>query len=330
MKRRRIVSIAGGVSLGVALPVFGQTTPKVHRIGFLAARSRSTPANPDVYYDAFMAGLRENGLVEGKNLNIEWRYADGIYDRLPALAAELVRMNVAVLVTHSTAGGQAAQRATSTIPIVIAAALDVIGSGFSRSLSRPDGNITGLTQMVLDVTPKQVELLKTMVPGLARIAVLMNRGNSAHPAFLGAVKDVAKRVSVEVRPAYASSHDEIEPAFLAMALEHPQAVVLAADGFFISQRKLIAASAIKTRLPLMSAYREDVEVGALMSYGQNVADLYRRAASYVQRLLNGAKPHDLPIEQPMNIHLAINRRTATALGLTVPMELIGRANEVIE
>ena len=184
MKRRRIVSIAGGVSLGVALPVFGQAPAKVHRIGFLAARSRSTPANPDVYYDAFMAGLREVGLFEGKNLNVEWRYADGIYDRLPALAAELVRMNVAVLVTHSTAGGQAAQRATSTIPIVIAAALDVIGSGFSRSLSRPDGNITGLTQMVLDVTPKQVELLKIMVPALSRIAVLMNRGNSAHPAFL--------------------------------------------------------------------------------------------------------------------------------------------------
>ena len=329
MKRRETVLAA--LALGTIPLVCGaQQQTSVRRIGFLAARSRSTPSNPDVVYDAFLLGMRDLGYVEGKNLDIEWRFADGNYGRLPGLAAELVRMNVEVIVTHSTAAALAAKTATSSMPIVIASAADIAGSGIVKNLARPEGNLTGFSQVVLDITQKHIELLKMMLPKSARLAALLNPGNPANLDVLKSVQGVAGHFGLKILQADARTPEEIEHAFAEMRRERAEAVLVAADGFFIGQRPQIVALATAYRLPSMFAYREDVQAGGLMSYGQNVADFYRRAATYVDKILKGAKPGELPIEQPMNIHLAINGKTAKALGITIPQSLLLRADEVIQ
>ena len=307
-----------------------QGTARPRRIGFLGARSRSTPSQPDVYYDAFVKGLRELGYVEGRNIVVEWRFADGRYDRLPELAAELVRANVEVIVTHSTPGTREAQRATRTIPIVTAASLDAIASGFSTNLSKPSSNITGLTLMVMDLTPKQLELTRLMIPNLARAGLLINPGNTAHPEFQASLRAAGQGAGIEIVSVEARTVEDIGRAFAQLESQGIGAAVIAADSFFIGQRRAIAEAAIRNRVLSMSSYREDVEAGCLISYGQNTAEFYRRAARYVDKLLRGAKPADLPIEQPTNIHLALNRSTAKLLGLTIPKELLLRADEVLD
>ena len=334
--RRRLVAALGACALAspltslAPLAAFAQEAGKVRRIGFLGVRSRSTPSNPDVYYDAFVQGMRELGYVEGKNRVIEWRFADGKYERLPDLADTLVQMKVEVIVTHSTPGTRAAQQVTSSIPVVTAAALDVVGSGFAKSLAHPGGNITGLTQIVPDVTPKHIELLRIIVPRLSRVAVLMNPGNTAHSGILKGIQATAQQVGIKVLSIEARTSEEITHGFATMARDRAGAVIVIADGFFIGQKRLIAEAGIKNRMPTMSSYREDVEAGGLMSYGQNVADFYWRAATYVDKILKGTKPGDIPIEQPMRIHLAINRKTAKALGLKINNEPLLRADEIIE
>ncbi len=325
-----IASGAGLCPLAAPLASFAQQESKVRRIGFLAVRSRSTPSNPDVFYNAFTQGMRELGYVEGKNLLIEWRFADGKYERLPGLAAELVRMQVEIIATHSPPATQALQRATSTIPIVFVAVNDPVGSGVVANLARPGGNVTGLSLMAVDVSPKHLELLKTMMPRLSRVAVLVNFGNAGHPAILKSVQAAAQQVGIKVLPVDARAPDEIERGFATMTRERAEAVIVAGDAFFVGQQRQIAELAVKNRMPSMFSYREGVEAGGLMSYGQDLADFYRRAATYVDKILKGAKPGELPIEQPTRIHLAINRKTATALGLTIPQELLLRADEVIE
>jgi putative ABC transport system substrate-binding protein len=324
--RRRILLLTAGVFL--TAPTFGiaQQDTKVRRIGFLGARSRSTPSNPDVYYDAFLQGLRELGYVEGKNLVIEWRFADGHYERLPGLAAELVRMKVELIATHSTPATEALQCATSTVPIVMAALNDPVGSGFAASLARPGGNITGFSNIGVDVSPKHVELLIIMIPRLSRVACRLY----ARPTILRSVQAAALTVGVEVLPVEARSPEEIEHGFAMMVQKRSEAVIIMADTFYISQRRQIAELALKHRMPSMFPFREQVAAGGLMSYGQNLADLYRRAATYVDKILKGVKPGELPIEQSTRLHLAINRKTAKALGLTIPPELLLRADEVIE
>jgi putative ABC transport system substrate-binding protein len=329
VRRRQLLFTAMGL-LVAPLAAIAQQQSKVPRIGFLAARSRSTPSNPDVYYDAFMQGMRELGYVEGKNLLIEWRFAEGKSERLPGLAAELVRMNVELIATHGTPATQAAQRATSTIPIVFAAASGPVASGFVASLARPGGNITGLSLTTVDVSPKHLELLKIMIPRLSRIAFLMNPDTSSHPAILKSVQAAAQTIGVKVLPLQARNPEDFERSFEAMTRERIEALILAPDTFYIWQRRQYATLALKHRMPTMFPFREQVEAGGLMSYGQNLADHYRRAASYVDRILKGAKPGELPIEQPTRLHLAINRKTAGALGLTIPQELLLRADEVIE
>lgn len=329
MKRRNLL-IALATGLAIPLESFAQQQDKVRRIGFLAARSRSTPADPDVYYDAFVQGMRELGYVEGKNLVIEWRFADGKYERLPGLADELVRQKLEVIATHGTQVTEALQRATRTIPIVTAAVTDPMASGFAASLAQPGGNITGLSLMFIDVSSKYLELLKVMLPGLSRIAVLMNPGNSANPAVLKGVQSAARQLSVALVLVNARTPEEIELGFAAMRRERADAVIILPDSFYIGQRRQITELAARDRLPSMFPYREDVAVGGLMSYGPNLADSYRRAATLVDRILKGAKPGDLPFEQSTKIHLAINRKAAKALGLTIPQELLLRADEVIE
>ena len=328
--RRRLLLALGASVISAPFPSLAQQPPKIRRIGFLAARSRSTPANPDVYYDAFVKGMRDLGYVEGRNLVIEWRFADGKLERLSELAAELVRMKVEVIATHGTQNAQAAQRATSTIPIVISAISDPVSAGVVKSLARPGGNITGLSVMTVDLSPKQIELLHAVIPRLSRVALLMNSSNSGHPAILKSTQAAARSIGATVLPVEVRSAEEIERGFATMARERSDVLIVAVDTFLIGQRRQIADLALKHRLPTMYGYREDVEAGGLMSYGQNLADFYRRAATYVDKILKGATPGELPIEQPIKIHLAINRKTAKALGLVISKELLFRADEVIE
>jgi putative ABC transport system substrate-binding protein len=330
VSRRNFLVLPCLCAVGLPQAAGAQGASRLRRIGFLGARSPSTPSKPDVYYDAFVKGMRELGYVEGQNIAIEWRFADGKYDRLPELAADLVRSNVELIVTHSTPGTREAQRATRVIPIVTAASLDAIASGFSTNLSKPSSNITGLTLMVMDLTPKQLELTRLMIPGLARVGLLVNPGNTAHPEFHASLRAAGRGAGIDVFTVEARTVDEIVRAFAEAESQGIQAVVIAADSFFIGQRRLIAEAAIKGRILSMSSYREDVEAGCLISYGQNTAEFYRRAARYVDKLLKGAKPADLPIEQPTNIHLALNRNTARLLGLSIPKELLLRADELLD
>jgi putative ABC transport system substrate-binding protein len=335
MRRRRfLLSMAAWLvclgGLGAPRGVLAQQPVKVWRIGFLGVRSRSTPENPDVYYDAFVDEMRELGYVEGKNLVIEWRFAEGKYERLPALAAELVRWNPDVIMTHATPPTDALKQATGTIPIVFAAVGDPVGRGFATTLAKPGGNTTGTSVMDLDLIPKHLELLKTMVPGLSRVAVLVNPGNAANPVMLKSARTAAPQFGVSILPVEARTPEEVERGLAAMKRDHADGVLILADPFFFGQRRQIAGLAARNRLPSMFYFREAVQAGVLMSYGQNVTDSYRHAATYVDKILKGAKPSELPIEQPTRIHLAINRKTAQVLGLTVPQELLLRADEVIE
>ena len=328
--RRKLLVALGLGMLSAAIPTLAQPPARVRRIGFLATRSRSTPATPDVYYDTFVQGMRELGYIEGNNLVIEWRFADGKYERLPALAAELVQMNVELIVTSGTPDTIAAQRASRTIPIVMTTSGDPVGSGFAKGLARPGGNITGLSILTTELGPKQLELLKTMLPTLSRVAVLVNPANPANAAALENLQTAARQIGVLVLPVNARTTEEIERGFSIMTRERADAGFSFADPFFTGQRRRITELASKHRLPLLYAQREYVEAGGLMSYGPDFANLSRRAAVYVDKILKGAKPGELPIEQPLTLHLAINRKTAKALGLAIPAELLLRADEVIE
>ena len=269
------------------------------------------------------------GHVEGKNLAIEWRFADGRYDRLPQLASELVKMNVEVIATHASPGTQAAQRATSTIPIVMIAVGDPVGSGFARSLARPGGNVTGLSMMITDLTSKQFELLKALLPGASRIAVLVNPANKTTMP-LKDIQRIAKQFGIDIVPVNARSEEEIRKGFLEMTRKGADAVIITGDAFYAGQPALFAELTLARGLSSIGWYRDHVRAGVLMSYGTDTAFLYRAAATYVDRILKGAKPGDLPIEQPTRLHLAINRRTARALGVAIPPDLLLRANEVID
>lgn len=329
MKRRD--PVLAWIALGV-LPFseFGQAQPKVSRVGFLTPRARPLAPHQDAFSEAFAAGMREQGYAEGKNLIVEWRYGGGAYAGLSDLAADLVRLKVDVIVAYGTAAVQAAQSATRTTPIVIAAAVDPVGSGLVASLSRPGGNTTGLSAMAVDLSPKHLEFLKTMMPRLTRVALLTNPGNSSHAAVSKNVELAAKLLGIEVIAASASSPIEIGSAFAFLAGAKAGAVIVAGDGFFSGQGPQLAEASIKYRMPTISIYQEHVTAGGLMSYGQNIAGFHRQSATFVDRILKGARPEDLPVEQPTRIDFHINRKTARVLGLTIPQLLLVRADEVIQ
>ena len=328
-QRRKLLVVLGWCALATPLAASAQQPGKVWRIGFLAVRSRSTPSNPEVYYDAFVDGMRELGYVEGKNLVIEWRFADGKFERLPELAAELVRLNPDVIVTHASPGTGALQRATGTIPIVAAAVGDPVARGYAATLAKPGGNITGSANMNIDLVPKELELLTTIMPGISRVAVLVNPNSVGQPAQLRSAKTAALQHNVSILPVEARTPEEVERGFDTMRRERAEGIIVLSDAFFVGQRRQIVELATRNRLPSMFYYREDVTAGGLISYGPNNADFYRRAATYVDKILKGAKPRDLPIEQPIRIELVINRKTANELGLTIPASLLLRADEVI-
>jgi len=274
--------------------------------------------------------MRDLGYVEGKHFVIEARYADGKTERLPDLAAELVRSKVDVIVATGTPLYQALQKATKTIPIVITTSPDPVRDGFAASLARPGGNFTGLSSNNAEAIPKHVELLMTAVPRLSRIAVLRNPDNVGSFPQLKSIQAAAQKTGLQVLPVDARTPDGIERGFSTMAKERAEAVIIPGDTFFLQQVRQIAELALKHRLPSTYVTREYAEAGGFMSYGQNITENFRRAATYVDKILKGAKPGELPIEQPTIFELVINRKTARAIGLTIPQELLLRADRVIE
>ena len=307
------------------LDAFAQQQGKVWRVGFLIPTSSNASR-----YHAFPQGMRELGYVEGRNLVIEWRSAEGKLERLPDLATELVKLNPDVIVTGGSPATSAAQKATTTVPIVMGAANDAVVSGFVRSLARPGGNITGISDLAADLSVKDLEILLSVVPKLSRLAVLINPGNSTHAAIVKGVQMAALKADVKILPLEARTPQEIENAFSTMTQQHAGAIFAPIDAFLIQQGSQIADLAIKYRMPSVFGARENVEVGGLMSYGPSLSDCYRRAATYVDKILKGAKPRDLPVEQPTKFELVINMKTAKVLGLTIPQSVLLRADEVIE
>jgi putative ABC transport system substrate-binding protein len=296
------------------------------RIGVL---SSSSPEREQGYLAAFQQGLRDLGYSEGRNLLIDRRYAAGKFDTLPELAAELVRLKVDILVVTGTPAAHAAKNATHLIPIVTVTAGDPIGTGLVTSLARPGGNVTGLTDLAAGVVAKRLELIKEVIPSATRVAVLLNPDNSSNPPQLRLTQEAAPALAVSILSVEARRLDDIDRAFATMRAKHATALLLIADGLLGSNRKRIIELTAKSRLPAIYWRREFVEDGGLMSYGASVADLYRRAAAYVDKILKGATPSDLPVEQPTRFELAINLATTRALGLTMPQSIVLRADEVI-
>ena len=329
LRRRQFLIVLGACVLAAPLAAFAQQKGKVWRVGFLGGRGRPISLETDIY-GGFPRGMRELGYVEGKNLVIEWRFGEGRAELFPVLAAELVRLKVDVIVSGGTETTRAAQKATSTIPIVMAIATNPVGSGLVKSLAHPGGNITGLTTISSDLGPKHLEMLLAMVPKLARVAVLMNPANSSSAIALKNVQSAAQGTSVKILPVEARSPREIETAFTMMIKEKAGAVIVVQDGVLTNEAHQIAELAAKHRLPAIAWIREYVDAGGLMSYGSNQTDQFRRAATYVDKIFKGAKPGDLPVEQPTKFELVINGKTANALGLKIPQSLLISADKVIQ
>lgn len=326
-RRRRLLAFAW-VALSTPIVGHSQQTPRTWRIGFLALR-RIGPLATD-FFGEFVRGMRDLGYVEGRNLAIEWRSAEGNVARLAALAAGLVAQKVDVIVAAGAQAVGAAQRATSKIPIVIGTAGDPVGSGFVASLSRPGGNITGLSDISSDLSPKLLDLLKSAVPGLSHVAVLTNPDNSSHATLLPSIRAAAHGAGVKITAVTAGNPGEIETAIASAKQQNAGALIAAADALFNQQSRQIADLTARHHLPTISGYWLYAEAGGLMSYGQNFGDNFRRSAFYVDRILRGAKPGDLPVEQATKVEFAVNRRTARALGINLPPDLILRADRVID
>lgn len=329
MNRRKLLAALGVCALGAPLAAFAQRPGKVWRVGFLAAR-RVDSIHSDVVYGAFFRGMRELGYVEGKNLVIELRSAEGNYELLASLAANLVELKVDVIVAAGAAAVSAAQKATTTVPIVMGTAGDPVGSGFVKSLARPGGNITGLTDVASDMGFKLLDTLLSAVPGLAHVAVLLNPGNSSHATFVTSIQEGARTARAQILRLPARTEREIDSAFSTMAKENVRGVIALPDPLFITHQRQIAELAAKHRLPCISGFRQYVHAGGLMNYGPDFAENFRRAATYVDKIFKGAKPGDLPVEQSTRFELAINLKTAKALGLTIPGSVLVRADEVIK
>jgi putative ABC transport system substrate-binding protein len=327
--RRNLVIALGACALTAPFTSFAQQQGKVWRVGFLAQR-RLEISDSDYMYGPFRAGMRELGYVEGKNLVIEWRSAEGRYERLPSLATELVNIKVDLIVAVGTPASVAAQKTTSTIPVITVNAGDPVGSGLVKSLSHPGGNITGLSGMASDLRLKQFEMLLSMAPKVSRMVVLVNPTNAANIKSLDLIQATGPKRGVTILRADARTQQEIDDAFFWMHQQKAGAVMVSLDSFLQQQKNQIVQMAAKYRLPSIAAYGEYVEGGGLMSYGTNLGELFRRTGTYVDKIIKGAKPADLPVEQPTKFELLINRNTANALGLTIPQSLLISADKVIE
>jgi putative ABC transport system substrate-binding protein len=313
--------------LALSFPVAAQQPMKIPRIGYLAPASLSALA---ARTEAFRQGLRELGYVEGKNIIIEWRSAEGKLDHLPALAAELVRLKVDVIVTTGPTATRPAKEATLSIPIVMAQDIDPVGTGFVASLARPGGNITGLSSVAPEISGKQLELLKETVPKLSRVAVLWASSNPANAGMLREMERAAAALGVKLQSLNVLGRQDFQTAFRAARKERADAVLVLQNGVAAANRTEIAELAIKGRLPAIYPRLEFVEDGGLMSYGASFADMDRRAATFVDKILKGRKPADLPVEQPMKFEFIINLKAAKQIGLTIPPNVLVRADKVIK
>ena len=325
MKLRPAALVIALALLATPLAAQAQPAGKVSRIGVLAATSWPP-------FESFRQGLQDLGYVEGRNILIEYRFTEGRQERFPDLAAELVRLKADVIVTWGTPAAKAAQNASGTVPVVMAASANPITAGLVSSLARPGGNITGLAAHNPELEGKRMELLKEVVPRLARVALLGRPSDTLYPLWLAEARSSARSLRVQLGPVELSNYTEtdLNGAFARMTREHADALIVAPDTVAVLWRMQIAALAAKHRLPAIYLHTEHVHAGGLMAYGPNYHDLFRRAAVYVDKILKGAKPADLPVEQPTKFELVINLRTAKALGLTIPRVLLLRADRLIE
>ncbi len=325
---RKLILLILAVTILVApLAVEAQQPRKVPHIGFLSSVSASSV---QARLEAFKQGLRDLGWVEGQNITIDYRLAEGRNNRLPGLAEELVRLKVDVIVTHGVVATLAARRATAAIPIVFASADDAVAAGLVASLARPGGNVTGLTVISPELSGKRLELLREVIPKLKRLAVLRNPTNPVSLPELKETQMAAQSLGLLIQSLEVTDPGGIAGAFSAMTREQADALIVLSDAMFTGRHAQIVDHAAQSRLPAIYWTREFPDAGGLMSYGPNYADLYRRAATYVDKILKGAKPADLPVEQPTKFELVINLKTAKALGLTIPQSVLFRADQVIK
>jgi len=322
---KKVVRLALSVVLfALCFPAEAQQPTKIPRIGYLGGNS------PNSRSEAFRQGLRELGYVEGKNIVIEWRHHDGKVERLPALAAELVRLKVDIIITVGAPAARAAKEATITIPIVMMQVGDAVASGFVASLARPGGNITGLSTLAPELSGKRLELLKEIIPKLSRVAVFGTSTSPDNAPSLREVEIAAKAFGVKLQYLDILSPKDFETAFRAARKDHAEAVLnLVAGGATAGRQTEFAELAVKSRLPVIYSTRGNVEAGGLMSYGVNQNDLDRRAAVYVDKILKGRTPRDLPVEQPMKFEFIVNLKAAKQIGLTIPPNVLVRADKVI-
>ena len=326
MDRRSFIATLAGGLLAAPLAAEAQPAGKVPRIGFLF----SGASGPAREVDTFRQGLRDLGYIEGQNIAIEYRFAGGQVERLPELAAELVRLKLDVIVAPYTPPALAVKRATSTIPIVFAVVADAVGAGLIANFARPGRNITGLTSSSAELGGKRLELLKQVVPKASRVAVLYNPADRSNVLVLKQLQESAPTLALTLQPLEVREPREFEGAFLAMTRERAHAMFGTPGVLTFEHRKVLVDLAAKRRIPAMWGHRQFVDAGGLMSYAVNVYDQIRQTAVYVDKILKGAKPADLPVEQPTTFELVINLKTAKALGLTIPTSLLQRADQVIE
>ena len=323
MKRREFIALVGGAAAWPLTASAQQAGRKIVTIGVLAIE-------PWPAIDTFRQALDDLGYIEGKNVRFEYRYAKGDNERLPELANDLVGLNVNVILTWGTDAALAAKQATITIPIVMGAIGDPLGIGIVTNLAHPGGNITGFSSRAAELEAKRLQLLKEVVPGLSRVAILFNPTNHYMPLALRSARQGAQKLHVLLAVYEVHDITALDAAFVTLTRDRPDALMVPADTFLVSQRRRIAQFAIENKLPSVYSFREYIEAGGLIAYTPNYDDLFRRAAGYVGKILIGTKPGELPIEQPTKFHLLINLKTARALGLTVPRTLLASADELIE
>jgi putative ABC transport system substrate-binding protein len=326
--RRKLIVALGSGALVSPFGSFAQLqTGRIVRLGTLLPLSPSAVAEN---FDGLRRGLRELGWVEGRNITFEHRYAEGTVDRLPALAAELVRLNVDAIFTASTPCALAVKNATGTIPIVMVTTGDPVASGLVTSLAHPGGNLSGVTALGRELSVKRLALLKEAVPKLNRVAVLTNPDNPENLPIIKSLELAAKELRVQLHVVSASKQADFEKAFRALSKERASGTVVLTDALFNTHRAQIVELAAKSRLPTIYGFRQDVDAGGLMFYGATLADMYYRAATYVDKILKGTKPSDLPVEQPTKFELVINMKTARSLGIKIPNSILVRADKAIE
>jgi putative tryptophan/tyrosine transport system substrate-binding protein len=325
MRRRRFITLLGGAAAAWPLAARAQQSQKVPRIGYLMDRS-----GPGLFDEAFLSGLRSHGYDVGRNITIEYRWTEGKTERLPALADELVALKVDAIVTAGAQVVQVAKKATATIPIVMTASPDAVGDGLVASLARPGGNVTGRSVYAPELTRKRIELLKETMPSLSRVAVLWNLQNAGGVSQLREAEVAGHALGIAIESLDVRIPDGLEDGMARAAEAGAGAVLIVSDSSTISNRSKIGAAALQRRLPTIFSNKAYLEGGGFMSYGPDIVESFRLSAVYVDKILKGAKPADLPVEQPTKFELAINLKAAKALGLTVPPTLLGRADEVIE